>query len=224
MTDLRFGRRRLLQAAAASTASLPLLRALEGSRPMRREPAAEDFICIYHPHGVAAEFWAHAQQRDRDQLRPRVRGLLAVALRRRARPTARASRTRSLIVEGLDLLSNANGHDSAGTILTGSRIERQEAAQRLARSVPGGRARPRREHAGHQHRARRRQRRQRGGLRRCRTARAARRCPRSSIRCRPSTSLFGSLVVRQHDPARAAAAEQQAQAWDRASSTSCAAT
>ena len=44
-------------------------------------------------------------------------------------------KSRLLIVEGIDLLSNTNGHDSAGTILTGSRINASLSAPATRRSI-----------------------------------------------------------------------------------------
>ena len=208
MTDFRFGRRRLLLAAAASTASLPLLRALEGAAGAA-DPGLKNFICLYHPHGMTAEFWAMKRTDSRDGLRPRVRQLLAPAVRRRRdlRQELQGQDPRSS--KGIDHLSNANGHDSAGTILTGSRIDgNAKPRQLVARSVPRGRARA-------SARARRVTSVALGvGIdvtesgSRSRSARAAPRCPRSSIRCRPSTSLFANLAV-PNDPAARAAAERK---------------
>ena len=38
-------------------------------------------------------------------------------------------KSKILPIEGIDLMSNANGHDTAGTILTGSYIAEQQAAR-----------------------------------------------------------------------------------------------
>jgi len=121
MTDLRFDRRRLLQAAAASTASLPLLRALEDTAHAA-DPALKNFICLYHPHGVAAEFWAQRASESETNFNLAYADC-SLSPFDDARGYGKSFRNKLLLVEGLDLLSNANGHDTAGTILTGSRID-----------------------------------------------------------------------------------------------------
>ena len=60
MSAPTLSRRRLLQTGLATAASVPLMRALGG---VARAQAAglTNFVCIYHPHGVSAEYWAMRQ-------------------------------------------------------------------------------------------------------------------------------------------------------------------
>jgi hypothetical protein len=114
-------RRSFLRAVGAGLGGFPLLRALERSVAHAAGAApALRFVTLYHPHGIAAETWA---MRDADTetnfsltfTEPQSGALCALE------PLER-HKSRLLVVEGLDLLSNAKGHDSAGAILTGSRI------------------------------------------------------------------------------------------------------
>jgi hypothetical protein len=115
-------RRSFLRAVGAAAAALPCYKLLEssvvqaqgGELPLR-------FVGVYHPHGIAAELWnRRSGETDTDfdltyddcSLQPFDD------------PVAygRSFKDKILIVEGVDHLSNANGHESAGTILTGSEI------------------------------------------------------------------------------------------------------
>jgi len=117
-------RRSFLRAVGTGFAAsplLPFLRVLEDSVAQ----AAGDtpplrFVTMYHPHGVAAEAWV---MRDADTetnfdltfTEPASGAVCSLEPLDRHKP-------RLLVIEGIDLLSNAFGHDSAGTILTGSRL------------------------------------------------------------------------------------------------------
>jgi hypothetical protein len=124
MTRVRFGRRQLLQAGLVSAASLPLVRALGMSSLARAQDAGglKNFICIYHPHGIAAEYWA---RRGMDTETSFDLGYESCSLQPfdDAATYGKSYKDKLLVIEGLDHLSNANGHDSAATILTGSRID-----------------------------------------------------------------------------------------------------
>jgi hypothetical protein len=111
-----------MQSALAGAASLPLMRALEGVARAADPSKLTNFVCIYHPHGISAEYWAlrtgEAETSfdiayDNCSLQPFDD----------AKTYGKSFKDKLLIIEGLDHLSNANGHDSAGTILTGSRID-----------------------------------------------------------------------------------------------------
>ena len=135
MTRLSPTRRAFLRAMGAGMAALPFSRLLENSVAQAAgETLPLKFITIYHPHGFAAEFWAMKATRHRrltfDISDTRLRELLAFSRSTMRSLTARASRIKILVIEGIDLLSNANGHDTAGTILTGSRIDGISAARR----------------------------------------------------------------------------------------------
>jgi hypothetical protein len=118
---MRFNRRTLLRAAVAGAASVPLLRLLE------RASRADDvgtlkFICIYHPHGVSAEYWAMKPTDTETNFDITYQGCSLQPFDDAA-TYGKSFKDKILVVEGVDHLSVANGHDSAGTILTGSRIE-----------------------------------------------------------------------------------------------------
>ncbi|AGP39526.1 hypothetical protein SCE1572_36575 [Sorangium cellulosum So0157-2] len=80
------------------------------------------FVTIYHPHGISAEYWA---MRAGDTETSFDITYEDCSLQPFDDPATygRSFKDKILIVEGIDHLSNANGHDSAGTILTGSRID-----------------------------------------------------------------------------------------------------
>ena len=114
-------RRSFLRAVGASLAGFPFLRALEdsvahaaGATPPQR------FVTLYHPHGIAAETWAMRgadteTNFDLTFTEPTSGAVCPLEPLDRHKP-------RLLVIEGIDLLSNTSGHNSAGTILTGSRI------------------------------------------------------------------------------------------------------
>jgi hypothetical protein len=114
-------RRSFLRAVGAGLAGFPFLRALEDSvAHAAGETPPQRFVTMYHPHGIAAETWA---MRGAD-----TETSFDLTF---TEPTSGATcplapldphKSRLLIIEGIDLLSNTNGHNSAGTILTGSRI------------------------------------------------------------------------------------------------------
>ena len=78
-------------------------------------------LAAYHPHGIAAEYWA---LRGSDSETSFDVGYDGCSLQPfdDAATYGKSFKDKLLVIEGLDHLSNANGHDSAGTILTGSRI------------------------------------------------------------------------------------------------------
>jgi hypothetical protein len=105
----------------AGFAGFPLLRALEHSvAHAAGAPPPLRFVTVYHPHGIAAETWAMRSADSEDNFSLTFTEPLSGA-RCPLEPLA-PYKSKLLVIEGLDLLSNAKGHDSAGTILTGSRI------------------------------------------------------------------------------------------------------
>ena len=116
-------RRNFLRAMGAGMAALPFSRLLENSVA---QAAGEDlplkFITIYHPHGLSAEFWA---MKDSDTESTFDIGYANCSLQPfdDAATYGKSFKDKLLVIEGIDHLSNANGHDSAGTILTGSAID-----------------------------------------------------------------------------------------------------
>jgi hypothetical protein len=115
-------RRSFLRAVGAGFAGFPLLRMLEdsaaqaaGERPPLR------FLTLYHPHGIAAEAWVMRSTDTESEFdlgftEPASGALCSLS------PLER-HKAKLLVIEGLELMSNAGGHDSAGTILTGSRVD-----------------------------------------------------------------------------------------------------
>ena len=124
MSAFRMSRRRLMQSSLATAASIPLMRALGGVA--HAAPAGiQNFIAIYHPHGVSAEFWAmrsgeSATSYDLQYANCSLQPFDDAAT------YGKSFKDKLLIIEGLDHLSNANGHDTPGAILTGSRIDGQK--------------------------------------------------------------------------------------------------
>jgi hypothetical protein len=106
-------RRAFLRHAGAGLAALPFFRVVQDAyaRSMG-EALPQRFIGLYHPHGIAAELFAlDASHRD-SPLRPFDD----------AAAYGRSFKDDIVVIEGLDLLSSTNGHESAATILTGSQI------------------------------------------------------------------------------------------------------
>lgn len=121
MSAPKLSRRRLIQTGLASAASVPLLRAF-GGVARAADPTLTNFVCIYHPHGVSAEFWAMRSSENASAFDIAYENC-SLAPFDDAKTYGKSFKDKLLILEGLDLLSNANGHDTAGTILTGSRID-----------------------------------------------------------------------------------------------------
>jgi hypothetical protein len=116
-------RRAFLKAVGAGLATLPFYRMLEHSfaQSAGGELPPLKFIGIYHPHGIAAEHWV---MRDTDTERAFDLRFAHSTLRAFDDPArfGKSFKDRILLIEGIDLLSSANGHDSAATILTGSSV------------------------------------------------------------------------------------------------------
>ncbi|MET0791052.1 MAG: DUF1552 domain-containing protein, partial [Polyangiaceae bacterium] len=115
-------RRTLLRALGTGIASLPFLRLLSNSRaeaagltpPLR-------FIGVYHPHGIAAELFT-MQAGDTETSFDLTYPDSPLQPFDDATTYGKSFKDKIVVVEGVDLLSDTNAHNSAGTILTGSRI------------------------------------------------------------------------------------------------------
>ncbi len=115
-------RRAFLRAVGAGLATLPFFRLVEDSFAQSAgETLPQRFIGVYHPHGIAAELFT---MRDSDTE-------TAFDLKYADSPLqpfddaatyGKSFKDKIIVIEGIDLLSDANGHDSGGTILTGSRV------------------------------------------------------------------------------------------------------
>jgi hypothetical protein len=131
MNKVSAARRSFLRAVGAGFASFPFMRTLEHSvAHAAGESQPQRFVTMYHPHGVAAEAWAMRSSDTEGNFDLTFTEPLSGAVCP-LEPLDR-HKSRLLIIEGIDLLSNTFGHDSAGTILTGSRIN--ASLQRTANS------------------------------------------------------------------------------------------
>src|SRR5262249_22666458 len=101
-----------------------LIRALE-STAYAADPQLTNFITIYHPHGISAEFWA-LRNGEAESMFDIAYDNCSLQPFDDAKTYGKSFKDKIVVIEGIDHLSNANGHDSAGTILTGSRIDGQK--------------------------------------------------------------------------------------------------
>ncbi len=116
-------RRAFLRAIGAGFAALPFTRLLENSVAQAAgETLPLKFVTLYHPHGIAAEFWA-MRQTDTEAAFDIAYENCSLQPFDDAATYGKSFKDKILVLEGIDHLSSANGHDSAGTILTGSRID-----------------------------------------------------------------------------------------------------
>ncbi len=124
-------RRSFLRAVGAGFAALPCFRLLENS--YAQAAGAElplKLVTIYHPHGIAAEYWAMGQgvSGNRGTIQTSEPsfdiGYQNCSLQPfdDAATYGKSFKDKIMVIEGMDLLSAANGHDTAGCILTGSRV------------------------------------------------------------------------------------------------------
>jgi len=120
-------RRAFLRAMGAGAATLPFYRLLEDSVARAAgEILPLRFISVYHPHGIAAELFAMRAGDSESNFNITYSANNAQCALQPfddAATYGKSFKSKILVLEGVDLMSNANGHDSAGTILTGSPIE-----------------------------------------------------------------------------------------------------
>ena len=127
-------RRSFLKAVGAGATALPFYRLLENSvaqaagepvplQFMRHLSSARHLGRVLRDAGRPV-LGADEGHRDRLQhhLHEQRHAVRAAAVRRR-RTYGQSFKSKILPIEGIDLMSNANGHDTAGTILTGSYID-----------------------------------------------------------------------------------------------------
>src|SRR3954471_9241062 len=132
MNRLSPTRRNFLRAMGAGMAALPFSRLLQNSVAQAAGEALPlKFITIYHPHGLSAEFWA---MKPSDTEASFDIGYENCSLKPfdDAATYGKSFKDKLLVLEGIDHLSNAGGHDSAGTILTGSRITGDKKPQNIS--------------------------------------------------------------------------------------------
>ncbi len=115
-------RRSFLKAIGGAAASFPFVGMLSDSVA---QSAGEElplrFIGAYHPHGVSAEYWA-MRGSDSETDFDLTYADCSLSPFDDAATYGKSFKDKILPIEGIDLMSNANGHDTAGTILTGSTI------------------------------------------------------------------------------------------------------
>ena len=120
---LSANRRMFIRGVGAGFASLPFFKLLEdGFAHSAGDTLPLRFLTMYHPHGIAEELWT-MQPGDTETSFNLNFTNSSLQPFDDAATYGKSYKSQVLIVEGVDLLSNANGHDSAGTILTGSRID-----------------------------------------------------------------------------------------------------
>jgi Protein of unknown function (DUF1552) len=115
-------RRAFLRAVGAGLAALPFFRLVENAYAQSvGEPLPQRFIGMYHPHGIAAELFT---MRPGDTQTAFDLGYPDCPLQPFDDPATygRSFKDKIVVIEGIDLLSSTNGHESAATILTGSQI------------------------------------------------------------------------------------------------------
>jgi hypothetical protein len=120
--SVKRSRRTFLRGLGTGVLALPFLRVVESSYAQAAgEALPQRFIGVYHPHGIAAELFT---MRDGDTETSFDLGYADSPLQPfdDAATYGKSFKDKIIAIEGLDLLSDTNGHNSAGTILTGSRI------------------------------------------------------------------------------------------------------
>jgi hypothetical protein len=115
-------RRAFLRSLGAGVAALPFLRLIENSYAQSDgEAPPQRFIGVYHPHGIAAElFTLRDDETETDFALDHPDCPLSPF--DDAETYGASFKDKLIVIEGIDLLSDTNAHNSAGTILTGSRI------------------------------------------------------------------------------------------------------
>ena len=120
---LSANRRMFIRGVGAGFASLPFFKLLEdGFAHSAGDTLPLRFLGMYHPHGIAEELWT-MQPGDTETSFNLNFTNSSLQPFDDAATYGKSYKSQVLILEGIDLLSNANGHDTAGTILTGSRID-----------------------------------------------------------------------------------------------------
>ena len=115
-------RRAFLRTLGVGVAALPFVRLVENSYAQSDGDALpQRFIGVYHPHGIAAELFTLRDGETETSFALDYAGSPLQPFDDAA-TYGTSFKDKVVIIEGIDLLSDTNGHNSAGTILTGSRI------------------------------------------------------------------------------------------------------
>ena len=115
-----FERRTFLKALGSSIVALPLVDMLADSVAHAADGQPLKFIGVYHPHGVAAEYWV-MQDGDTETSFDITYENCSLAPFDDPETYGKSYKDKILVIEGIELMSSANGHDTAATILTGRR-------------------------------------------------------------------------------------------------------
>ena len=119
-------RRSFLKAVGAGLATLPFYRPLEHAFAQSMgETLPLKFIGVCQPHGIAAEFYTMRATDTETAFDLHYDNCPLSAFDDPA-TYGQSFKDKILVIEGLDLGSNVNGHDSAATILTGSAINNKK--------------------------------------------------------------------------------------------------
>ncbi|MEY4575516.1 MAG: hypothetical protein RL701_219 [Pseudomonadota bacterium] len=119
-------RRSFLKAVGTGLAALPFYRPLEHAFAQSMgETLPLKFIGVCQPHGICAEYYTRRPTDTETQFDLRYDHCTLRAFDD-AETYGRSFKDKILVIEGLDLGSNVNGHDSAATILTGSAINHKK--------------------------------------------------------------------------------------------------
>jgi Protein of unknown function (DUF1552) len=120
-------RRSFLRAVGAGATALPFYGLLEDSVARAAgETIPLRFAGIYHPHGVAAELFVMQSGDTETNFNLTYSsngGQCSLQPFDDAGTYGKSYKNKIIAIEGIDLMSNANGHSTAGTILTGSYID-----------------------------------------------------------------------------------------------------
>ncbi len=114
-------RRAFLKALGSSVVALPFVEVLANSVAHAADDQPLKFIGVYHPHGIAAEYWAMRPEDTETDFDITYENC-SLAPFDDPDTYGKSYKDKILVIEGIDLLSSANGHDTAATILTGSRV------------------------------------------------------------------------------------------------------
>jgi len=114
-------RRSFLKSIGSGLIALPFVDMLADSVARAADDQPLKFIGIYHPHGIAAEHWA-MRSSDTETAFDIAYENCSLAPFDDAATYGKSFKDKIIVIEGIELLSSANGHDTAATILTGSRV------------------------------------------------------------------------------------------------------
>jgi Protein of unknown function (DUF1552) len=115
-------RRAFLRAVGGAAIASPFVRLLEPSVVQAAGAALPlNLIVIYHPHGIAAEYWA-MQSTDTEASFDLTYPQCSLQPLDDAITFGKSFKSKIIVIDHLSHMSNAGGHSSAATITTGSQI------------------------------------------------------------------------------------------------------